>query len=179
MNVAPEDVATWMVDDGFGWSEEDKTYGTTTCPKWAPIALYAHFVWDQNGPDKSFLTRAIMDLRDAYLYTGEIRYGRAGAILIDRIADVYPAFDISKISLNYSHSHGGDYAGKIVGNIWETRLATEFIRAYDAFYPAMEDPQVISYLSKRAAELGLANPKTSGDLIRENAENGIATVFGY
>ncbi|MBQ9986259.1 MAG: S-layer homology domain-containing protein [Oscillospiraceae bacterium] len=173
LGIDAEKAAVWMVDDGFGWSEIDGTYGTKTCPKWAPIALYAHFFWDVNGPTKSFMTRAIMDIRDAYLYTGEEKYGRAGAILLDRIADVYPAFDISKISLNYSHSHGGDYSGKIVGNIWETRLATEFIRAYDAFYPMMEDSQVISYLSKRAAELGLDNPKTSADMIRENAENGI------
>ena len=173
LGIDPEKASTWMVDDGFGWSEEDGTYGTTTCPKWAPIALYAHFFWDQNGADKSYFTKLLMDLRDAYLYTGDIKYGRAGAILLDRVADVYPAFDISKISLNYSHSHGGDYSGKIVGNIWETRLATEFIRCYDAFYPVMEDSQVISYLSKKASELGLRNPKTSADLIRENAENGI------
>ncbi len=173
LGVPADKVDTWMVDDGFGWSPVDMTYGTTTLPKFTPVGYYAHYFWDRNGSDNSFLSRALNDLRDAYLYTGDAKYGRAGAILIDRVADVYPGFDLSKYSQNYSNSHGGRRSGKTVGSIWETYVLDSLIRAYDAFYPMMDDTQVISFLSMKAAEKGLKNPKTTGDMIRENCETGI------
>ncbi len=170
--------ATWMVDDGFGWSPRDGVPGSTesvkTNPKYTPLAFYHHKMWDRCGVDKSIITRALRDLYEAYLYTGEKKYGVAGAILLDRIADVYPAYDLAKVSLSYGNSHGGDYTGKTVGNIWETYLAEVFARAYDALYPVMGEPEVIRYLSEKAKTLkGVTNPKTSADHIRENAENGI------
>ncbi|MBQ4545017.1 MAG: S-layer homology domain-containing protein [Oscillospiraceae bacterium] len=168
---------TWMVDDGFGWSPRDGVPGSSesvkTNPKYAPIALYMHYFWDRNGSAKSVLCATLDDLRDAYLYTGEEKYGIAGAILLDRVADVYPTYDLKLNSLSYSNSHGGDYNGKIVGNIWETNIAESLTRAYDAFYPEMSNPKVIGYLSEKAKYFGLDNPKTNADLIRENAENGI------
>ena len=170
--------STWMVDDGFGWSPRDGVPGSdesvVTNPKWSTIAHYHHKLWNNNGAETSILSRALMDLYEAYLYTGDKKYGRAGVILLDRMADVYPAYDIQKVSLSYPHSHGGDYSGKTVGNIWETRVAEPLIRAYDAFYPMMDDSEVIKYLSERARTLkGVINPKTSGDLIRENIENNV------
>ena len=177
LGIPADKAATWMVDDGFGWSPKTGTYGgsepVTTDPKWAPIAYYTHVFWDRNGATYSVITRAIKDLTQAYLYSGEAKYGRAGAILLDRIADVYDDYDITKISLSYSHSHGGDYSGKTVGSIWETNVADAFAQGYDAFYPMMDDPQVIDFLSKKAVQYGNPNPKLTGDMIRENAENGI------
>lgn len=177
LGVSEEKASTWMVDDGFGWSPKTGTYGgsepVNKDPKWAPIAYYTHVFWDRNGAANSIITRAINELREAYLYTGEEKYGRAGAILLDRIADVYDDYDITKISLSYSHSHGGDYSGKTVGSIWETNVADALAQAYDAFYPMMDDPQVIKFLAEKAAYYGNPNPKLTGDMIRENAENGI------
>ncbi|MBQ2743719.1 MAG: hypothetical protein IJF32_13085, partial [Oscillospiraceae bacterium] len=167
--------STWMVDDGFGWSPRDGVPGSSesvsTNPKWAPIAFYTHRVWRLTGDDT--YQKILDDLREAYLYTGDAKYGRAGAILTDRVADLYPEFNIQKVSLSYSHSHGFVYTGKVIGCIWENFLVQSLVKAYDAFYPMMDDPQVISYLSKKSAEYGMKNPKTSGELILENAENGI------
>ncbi len=169
LGVPPDEVATWGVDDGFGWDTGEKA--STGLPiKKTFIAFYHHKLYNANS--KSFLSVGLGALTNAYLYTGNIKYGRAGAILIDRIADIYPSMDLNQYPA-YQNSHGGRNTGKILGSIWETDLANVFIRAYDAFYPAMDDPQVISYLSKKAAEFGLENPKTSGDMIRENCENGI------
>lgn len=175
----PEKSETWMVDDGFGWLPND-TSGSGGVgvfnkspgeyPKYTPIALYAHKFWDMNGPDDSFFCKAISELRDAYLYTGEDKYGIAGAILIDRVADVYPMFDLTKVSLLYEN---GDSNGKIVNSIWESRLAMTLIRAYDAFWPAMEHDEVINYLSGKASESGTANAKNTAELIRKNSEDGI------
>ncbi|MBQ2743975.1 MAG: Ig-like domain-containing protein, partial [Oscillospiraceae bacterium] len=167
----PED---WLVDDGFGWSMSEG-YGTKIrTDKLCPIAYYMHWLWGMNGTNqRSFITKAINTFRDAYLYTGDAKYGRAGAILIDRVADVYPTYEFESTSINYPNAQGGRNAGKIIGCIWEPELAEMFIRAYDAFYPMFDDAQVINYLSAKSTEYGQVNPKTSGDMIRENIENGI------
>jgi hypothetical protein len=41
------------------------------------------------------VARALRALCDAYLYTGEVKYAHSGLILLDRVADVYPAMDTS------------------------------------------------------------------------------------
>ncbi len=173
LGVAPDKVSTWMVDDGFGWSDVDGTYGTQTLPKFCPAATYTHYFWYSTGIDEGFFTNGIMALRDAYLYTGDEKYGRAGAILLDRVADVYPDFDLAKYSLAYPNSHGLGYNGKILGSIWETQLLQRLNTSYDAFYPMTDDSQVIAYLSEKAEELGLENKKTNPDMIRENMEDGL------
>ncbi len=173
LGVPAEEVSRWAVDDGFGWDTRKKTTGEVAYPiKKMFIACYHHQLYGSNSGGEDILTTAIDDLRDAYLYTGDIKYGRAGAILIDRIADVYPSFDLN-LYPSCQNSHGGKKTGKIIGSIWECSLSEHFVRAYDAFYPAMDDPQVIKYLSEKAAQFGLENPKTNGNLIRENSENGI------
>ncbi len=172
----PDMGPTWMVDDGFGWSPADGTYGTSDTVKYTPVAKWAHDFWD-DAPTYN-MQFILMRLRDAYLWTGKEKYGRAGAILLDRIADLYPSFDITKCSLGYNLAHGGGYSGKIVGAIWENYLAAMFAECYDAFYPMYEDEEVIAYLSQKSQELGLDNPKTSSNLILENVENGIMrTIF--
>jgi len=167
----PERGRTWMVDDGFGWSPADGTYGTNDPVKYTMVAKYAHDYW-YKAP-KYNMRYILGRLRDAYLWTGDERYGRTGAILLDRIADVYPAFDVTKLSLGYNLSHGGGYSGKTMGAIWENYLAGYLAECYDAFYPMFDDPEVIAYLSGKSKELGLDNPKTSGNLILENVENGV------
>ena len=167
----PERGTTWMVDDGFGWSPNYGTYGTKDYVQYAPIAQYAHNFWYQ-GSSYDMLT-ILQKLREAYLWSGEEKYGVAGAILTDRVADAYPSFDLTKTSLAYNNSHGGGDSGKIIGSIWENFTAQEFIECYDAFYAMFEHPQVVEYLSAKATALGLDNPKTNGNLIRENVENGI------
>jgi len=178
--IYSEKDSMWMVDDGFGWSPRDGVPGSSekvsTNPKWCPIAVYMHKFWGLTegvSATQTIVGQVFSSLRDAYLYTGDPKYGRAGAILLDRIADVYPHYDVTKTSMSYTLSHGGRNAGKTVGTIWEPVVGNFLITSYDAFYPMMDDPEVISYLSEKAREYGIANPKTNGDYIKENAETGI------
>ena len=45
---------------------------------------------------QTLLTTIIRNLAQAYTYTDDIKYGRAGAIIFDRIADFYPDYDTKK-----------------------------------------------------------------------------------
>ncbi|RAV09227.1 heparinase II/III domain-containing protein [Paenibacillus contaminans] len=161
----PEKGPDWGVDDGFGWVDENGV-------RYTFIAYYVHWIlWF--GAD-GLLNEAVNHLRDAYLYTGDAKYARSGLVLLDRIADVYPDMDISwHDAKSFLNSHGLTGQGKVIGNIWETFLIKDLLRAYDAFYPAADDPETVAFLSRKAASCKLANPKTSGDAIRRNIEDGI------
>ena len=167
----PEKGPLWMVDDGFGWSPALGTYGTDDPVQYSPIAKYAHDFW-YNG-SFSWMGYILYKIRDIYLWTGDERFAVAGCILLDRVADVYPGYDMHVLGMGYHSSHGGGKSGKTVGSIWENYLAQYFAECYDAFYPEFDNPQVVEFLSRKAVELNLNNPKTNGNLIRENIENGI------
>ncbi|MBR2180680.1 MAG: Ig-like domain-containing protein [Oscillospiraceae bacterium] len=177
LGIAGNKVSTWAVDDGFGWDTGEVMPSGLPVKK-AFIAQYHHYIYyKSDSADSGIMKTALNAIRDAYLYTGDMKYGRAGAILIDRIADVYPSFNRS-LHPAYQNSDGETFAGKILGSIWEHEIANVFVRAYDAFYPAMEDPQVIAYLSAKAEEFGLENPKTNANMIRENCEDGVVREVG-
>lgn len=162
----PEKGPTWMVDDGFGWSPSSGTYGTKDLYQYAPVARYVDYLW-------RYVISGFRSMVEYYVYTDDERYAIAGCILLDKVADVYPDYDVTKVSLNYYQSHGSKFSGKILGSIAEEDTCEHLLRAYDAFYEAFDNPKVIEFLSAKAAEQGLANPKTNGNLIRENVENGL------
>ncbi|WP_158299506.1 FIMAH domain-containing protein [Paenibacillus antri] len=159
----PEKGPTWGVDDGNGWVDENGN-------RWTFVAYYNHwFVWHGGQ-----ISRAVNALRDAYVYTGDPRYARAGVILLDRIADVYPDMDIAAYSAtDFLNSHGGTGKGKIIGSIWETGLVRNFVSAYDAFFPAIDDPEIIAFLSGKADRYDLGVLKRSAVGIKRNIEDGL------
>ncbi|RAV21064.1 heparinase II/III domain-containing protein [Paenibacillus contaminans] len=162
----PDKGASWGVDDGFGWIDEEGQ-------KWTFIAYYNHwYLWYGAG---ALFPKALKAFREAYLYTGEMKYAAPGIVLLDRIADVYPDMDSSVYKWDdcYANSHGLTGKGKAIGCIWEPGLVWEFIAAYDAFFPAMEDPNVAAFLSDKASRYRLSNPKNSPHDVRRNSEDGI------
>ncbi|MBQ9986346.1 MAG: S-layer homology domain-containing protein [Oscillospiraceae bacterium] len=201
----------WGVDDGFGYLQsyvsdpnaigydptyvEGKnglayyTYGGTQYPvQHTYIAYYIHdAVWYGTGgvANSAFVKNAIEDLSLAFVYTGEAKYGRAGAILLDRVADAYPQFDWYRW-----HTWRGDsYRGSIVDAVWSTGMGKSFATAYDAFLPIYNDPYVVEYLSKKGAKYETdeygnwkldengdpipVNLKDSPGAVRKNAEDNI------
>jgi hypothetical protein len=84
----PEKGEGWGVDDGFGYFPGN-VYDNGVVERHNYIAYYLHEgLWHGGVIDGAL--RAFMY---AYIYTGDPKYGRAGAILLDRVADFYPGFD--------------------------------------------------------------------------------------
>ncbi|MBO9608538.1 MAG: heparinase II/III family protein [Paenibacillaceae bacterium] len=165
----PEKGADWGVDDGFGWYDASSGAWHTF------IAYYIHFaLWTTIANGAGAIEDALLSLRDAYAATGEPSYARAGLVLLDRIADVYPQLDISRFDASrYSNCHGGSYKGKAIGCIWETELVKPWLLAYDAFFPAVEDPVLVDFISGKATQHQLANPKDGARRIRDHIETNL------
>ncbi|MBR3848657.1 MAG: heparinase II/III family protein, partial [Oscillospiraceae bacterium] len=166
-----ETVERWGVDDSMGYNtgkkhpngiEEIHTY----------IGFYNHFAHFYIKNETLYLN-ALNNLSKAYLYTGDKKYGRAGAILIDRLADIYPTYDLNIYLPRFTNINGGSIAGKAIGKIWECYVAEYLANAYDAFWPMFEDPEVIEFLNEKAVYYGLENDKSTATKIRQNIEDGI------
>ena len=114
----------WCVDDGWGYEIDGET---------KPFIAYYHW-W---GLWQDLYRSQLRDLRDAYLFTNDAKYGRVGAVLVDRIADLYPAFDATESGAKFLVSDGNTKPsrGKIGGKISEYNMALVFAQCYDAFRP--------------------------------------------
>ena len=169
-----ESAETWGVDDGWGYIPKDENgnpykYGDAI-ERHCWIALFHYeFMADAIG--------YIEDLSKAYVYTGDVKYGRAGAILLDRMADVWPGYDFKNFNVDgkrvFFNTDGGTIYGKIQGMINDCGFAWSNVLHTDAFYPMLTDTQVINFLSEKAEKFGLENDKTSSQKIWENWEKGI------
>lgn len=142
-------------DDGWGWKKEgeDKKY-------WF-VAYYTHW---------SYLSHVIpgaLNLSRAYLLTGNPGYAHRAIILLDRIADVYPAMDHNKQS-RYATEFAPSYTGKIVNLIWETGVGRSLCEAYDNVWDAIDaDAAAQRFLGKTGPEI---RANIERNLVREVME---------
>jgi hypothetical protein len=159
----------WGVDDGYGWTDEHGKH-------WKFIAYYNHIgLWSLSEKYEGSILDALKAFETAYLLSGNLAYAKAGLVLLDRIADVYPDMDLAvyKDSDGYSNSHGGTGQGKIAGSISETMVVKPFLTAYDAFYPALSKADIVPFLSEKARKYSMINTKNSVEDIQWNIEEGI------
>ncbi|MBQ8003915.1 MAG: heparinase II/III family protein [Oscillospiraceae bacterium] len=169
-----ETEATWGVDDGYGYvpsNDAGKAYlSGPVAERHNYIAEFMHYGVFQTkaGDNGGVLTNAIVNCAYAYYYTGDAKYGRVAAILLDRVADLYRDYEIAPFGNNVWNSDGGSNTGKRIGCIWETSILTNEIPAYDMVYELYEDEQVINYI--RENNKGRYS-KQSAAQIRQNIED--------
>ena len=148
---------TWCVDDGRGWIDTKK----------GPAALHAFVA--------TYVYRGawrlpIPQLARAYAFTGQKRYAHKAAILLDRLADVYP--DLNGRNGQLLNFAPGEYWDGIVGpNYWEgggwAGLATAYDMIYDAL-PAM--PETLAFIQKQAKQYKVPSPKNTIDDVKRHIE---------
>ena len=122
------------VDDGRGWVAPDGQ-------RYWFVAHWNHWLWMMHGsaPHQN-LAGGLTALGRAYLLTGEARYAHKAAVLLRRIAEVYPNMDHESQSRFGAilAAKGERYTGKVVNAIWESYLIAGFAEVYDAVWPSLD-----------------------------------------
>lgn len=149
------------VDDGFGYIDENGRSHKY-------IGYYTWKYWN-------YINTGLAALADAYLYTGEKQYARKAAIILDRIADVYPDMDWKPYAdRGWYHSDGGSSLGKIEGSIWETGIVQVFADSYDKILSGtIDNPELYEFLKQQSEKYQLPAPKGSRDLFVKNVDDRI------
>jgi len=161
----PDKAPDFCVDNGFGWVDPEgikkksfsKVYDrekgvveketTIGDNRYTFIAYFNHwFIWMNSlyyemgkNLGKGLVTAAIRAFCDAYICTGNGKYAKAGLVLLNRVADFYREFDACVYKWEDNFRHSGGAWGKIVGSIWEPGIVDNLIKAYDAFFPAIDE----------------------------------------
>lgn len=146
------------VDDGDGYVDGNK--------RWRFINAYLIF-----GQWKQAIVAGTRNLAAAYVATGDPSYARKAGVLLDRVADLYPTFDFGKEGVMYE---GPPRSGYI--STWHDACVEvqELALAYDAVFEGLSrDTELIAFLSAKAAQFKLANPKTSFADVQRNIEERI------
>ncbi|RDZ63839.1 hypothetical protein C5B90_12015 [Haloferax sp. Atlit-12N] len=173
----PEMGETWGVDDGLGWVDENGDLGEPGV-RWTPVGWAHH--WNVIYGMRSMLEH----LSKAYLYTEAQRYARAAAVLLDRLADVYPDMSLQEtvyfddggytaVNGLPNPTHGGTGQGKQIGSIWESSWVKAVMKAYDAVFPALDvDSELTRTLDRKATEYPALSAKDTPNAVRANIEEG-------
>ena len=160
---AADPLHAFGVDDGDGFVDADNH-------RWRFIGCYLIY-----GQWKRWIVAGVTHLSDAYLVTGDPQYARKAAILLDRIADVFPSFDFGSQGFVYEGRTGGALRGQV--STWHDACeeVRELTLGYDRIFEAAraQEPELAAFLSKKAAQYKLDNPKKSWADIQRNIEDRI------
>ena len=122
-------------DDGKGWDPRDGRR------KFWFVSNYCFQLYHRIIP-------ALLDLSRAYLITGEVRFGRKGAILLDRIAERFPTMDYATQSW-YGQEHTRNYVGRFLFAVSESFNIGLYAEAYDNLFPVLRsDGEIHAFLGK-------------------------------
>jgi len=146
------------VDGGHGYPEGDE--------RWLFIGTYLVY-----GQWKQLVVGGIRALAVAHVLTGQDAYAHKAGVLLDRVADLYPTFDFGTQAILYEQEAASGYVSTWHDACEETR---GLVLAYDQVREALaRDEELVEFLSAKAREIGLENPKASWDDVRRNIEDRI------
>jgi hypothetical protein len=141
----PELKKTWSgdyVDDGWGWvnPKDGERY-------WF-VAYANQWNWYRT------IDPAMLNLSRAYLLTGDKRYAHKAAVMLVRLAQVYPSMDYGDQS-RYGmmlKMQGGRYPGKVLYHTWEAFFARDMAEAYDNIWNAIDGDAELQKLYGKSGE---------------------------
>ena len=114
-------------------------------------------------------------LADAYVRTGDKAYAAKAAILLDRLANVYPSMDWKPYAdRGWYHSDGGSHLGKIEGRIWECGDFNGMATSYDKILTGLNDqPGLYAFLARMANRYRLPTPKGTRERLVANIDQNL------
>ena len=134
---------TAYVDEGYGWVAPDGE-------RYWFVAYANQWNWYRT------ISPAILNLSRAYTLTGDKRYAHKAAVMLYRLAEVYPSMDYNSQSRygQLMRQQGGTYNGKVLNAIWETFFARDFAEAYDAVWDSIDgDAELQKLYGKSGAQI--------------------------
>lgn len=154
----PDDpMHTFGVDPGTGYRGPNGALYTF-------VACYnGKAYWGQPWTVRT-ITSDALDFAYAYALTGDRRYARKAAVILSRVATLYPDMDYSFWSRSPDHNPSGRaIKGKILDYIWDNFLVRRLLRTYDLVHDAVvSDPEFMQFLTRKTQHLGLEEgPKRS------------------
>jgi len=161
------------VDDGYGMVDEKAN-------KYFPIAYYVQWgllrgavSWHAHKSTTAGIYGGLVALSRAYTLTGDKVYAHKAAVLLDRIADVYPEMDFMPLhKLGFAHSHGGSGRGRIEGCLCENDVVWCMSHAYDEIYDGIQgDGELVKFCAGRSARYRLADRGSIEAICRHVEEN--------
>ncbi len=150
------------VDDGTGYYDGQH--------RWYFIGTYLKY-----GQFEDLVLNGIANLAAAYSITGEKQYAHKAAVMLDRVADVWPTFDYATQGLVYErYRYGGGTAGYVTYSIDSAFNVRKLMIAYDqVFEAAREDQELVRFLSSQARRYRLENSKATFADVQRNIEDRI------
>ena len=143
---------TFGVDPGAGYRSTDGVLYTFA-------ACYnGKAYWGQPWTVRT-ITSDALDFAYAYVLTGDRRYARKAAVILSRVATLYPDMDYSLWSRKPDHNPGGRaIKGKILDYIWDNFLVRRLLRTYDLVHDAVvADREFMRFLRHRTQHLPLTD----------------------
>ena len=122
------------VDDGEGYFDSGN--------RWRFIGVYLIY-----GQWKQLIVAGIRNLANAYVLTSDQIYAHKVAILLDRVADLYPTFDFGQQGIVYEVQGDSGYVSTWHDACEETR---ELALAYDQILDTLpENEELVAFLSQK------------------------------
>ena len=142
------------VDDGYGMMDEQGN-------KHLFIGYYNNYRW-------AVVASAAFHLAQTYTLTSDPRYAHKAAVLLDRVADVYPDMDLAPFcKLGFAHSHGGWGTGRIWGCLCENDNVWRFSRAYDSIFDALvQDEELVAFSSAKSQQCKLGDKSSTAAIVK-------------
>ena len=148
------------VDDGHGYHEDGHC--------WWFIGAYLIY-----GQWKQLIVGGAHALALAHVVTGALEPARKAAILLDRVADLYPSFDHAAQAIMHDEpaTNCNGYVSTWHDACCETRILA---MAYDMIFDAIRsDRSLHEFLAEKARLHGLSNSKRIFADIQTNIEHGL------
>jgi hypothetical protein len=158
------------VDDGWGWVDPKNG------ERYWFVAYANQWNWYRT------IDPAMLNLSRAYLLTGDKRYAHKAAVMLVRLAEVYPSMDYADQS-RYGmmlKMQGGIYPGKVLYHTWESFFARDAAEAYDNIWDSIDGDAALQKLyGKTGAELrGFVEANFLEDAVDAYFANKIEGNFG-
>ena len=137
----PDQAADFGVDDGHGWVL-DPSDPEHCSFMFIPFYVLQGFWTHREQPYRqNIMMLALKNLTLAYIITGDRKYGNPAAMILLKIAHVYPKMDAMDCpwEKGYRLSHGLSGKGRALGSIWDVLLMEQIVDWYDMLFDCFDD----------------------------------------